>query len=36
MAGFPVIENLDLFKDFLSGLFAGFEISASDPARMAE
>jgi len=31
MAALPVIEDLDVFEDFLSGLFAGFEISAPDP-----
>jgi len=31
MAALPVIEDLDVFEDFLSGRFAGFEISAPDP-----
>jgi hypothetical protein len=31
MAALPVIEDLDVFEDFLSGLFAGFEILAPDP-----
>ena len=30
MAALPVIEDLDVFEDFLSGLFAGFEISVPD------